>query len=464
LEIVTQMAQLHLDFNQVEKADAMVCQALDKDKGHLAANFIKGRIHLIRGEYPEALERFNFLAKERPRSDSVYYYRALALIHSGEAKLAEQDLLRAVELNPRSINPRLLLAENYLRGRERMLARQQVETILKLAPLDKRAITLAGTLKMLEQDSRGAEEMFNKLVQLYPQEGSSHMRLGAFYSAAGKPERAESQLKKALELEPENRGALAVITEMYLKQKRYDDALNICEIQESWVRNNPQVLAFVKYLEGRICLAKDDRAKALQHFEEAIETDPNLLAAYEGMARIHLLDKRLAEARDRYQEIVSKNPGYVAGYMALGTINDRMGEHEKAAVNYRKALKIDKNFAPAANNLAWNLIGGGGNIDEALGFAQTAKQRMPKSAAVMDTLGWIYSMKGSYLNAIAELHDAVHLDGSNPVINYHLGMVWYKHGQPEKAREFLEKALVVDQEFSEADHARRVLKEIKAKS
>ena len=39
----------------------------------------------------------------------------------------------------------------------------------------------------------------------------------------------------------------------------------------------------------------------------------------------------------------------------------------------------------------------------------------------MDTLGWIYYLKGSYLNAISELQDSVELVPDNPIVNYHLG-------------------------------------------
>ena len=150
-------------------------------------------------------------------------------------------------------------------------------------------------------------------------------------------------------------------------------------------------------------MAKDDRAKALKYFEKAIEIDPNILPAYEAMARIHLMDKKLDQAKAQYENLLRRTPTILPGYMALGTIDDQEGDRKKAESYYRKALEIDRDFAPAANNLAWNLVDGGGNIDEALGLAQKAKEKMPKSPAVMDTLGWVYYLKGSYLNAIARV-------------------------------------------------------------
>jgi len=85
---------------------------------------------------------------------------------------------------------------------------------------------------------------------------------------------------------------------------------------------------------------------------------------------------------------------------------------------------------------------------------------MPTSAAVMDTLGWVYYLKGSYLNAIAELGDSLERDPENPVINYHLGLAYYKNKQTDAAKEYLEKALKIDKNFKGAEEARRILKEI----
>ena len=95
-------------------------------------------------------------------------------------------------------------------------------------------------------------------------------------------------------------------------------------------------------------------------------------------------------------------------------------------------------------------------------YAQIAKEKMPKNAAVMDTLGWIYYLKGSYLNAIAELQDSVELASDNALINYHLGMAYYKNNQANDARVSLQKALELDPNFDGADQARRILKQLKA--
>jgi len=464
LDVMSSIAQLHFEFKRFEEAAATADKVLEKDKGHLATNFLKGRLFLANRDYERALEKFELLARERPHSEMAFYYKALALIQKGEPKMAESDLLKAIELNPNLLDARLILAEAYLRERNKKLARQQIESAQKISPTDVRVLSLLGSLKMLEQDAAGAENIFEKLVELHPGDPTAHVRLGAFYGSAGRLPEAEKNLRKALELSPDQKDALSLLAGIYVQQKKYKEALNLCEEQRERTGTDPSSLAFVSYLEGRVLFLMGETGKALQHFEKAIEADPNTLGAYEAIARVHLTEKRLDQAGEQYESIIRKNPKYVAGHMALGTIYEQLGELKKAEASYRMALSIQNDFAPAANNLAWILVETGGNIDEALGLAQTAKLKMTKNPAVMDTLGWIYYLKGSLLNAIGELQDAVQLDGSNALIHHHLGLAFYENNQFEKAKESLERALSVDQNFKGAEQARKLLREIEIKS
>ena len=193
-----------------------------------------------------------------------------------------------------------------------------------------------------------------------------------------------------------------------------------------------------------------------------METDPSLLAPYVALAQTYGKLERFDEAISQYEALLAKSPDYLAGYMALGTIYDQLDDPEMAEKYYRKALEINNEFAPAANNLAWNLAEKGGNIDEALGYAQIAKQRMPQNAAVMDTLGWIYYLKGSYLNAIAEFRDSVELAPDTATIHYHLGMAYYRNNQLDAAKESLENALKIASDFKGAEEARKILEAIEA--
>ena len=462
LNILLSIAQLHFDFKQMEDAVAVVDRVLEKDSQHPEANFLKGRLALIDRDFDDALECFNLVVRRRPQNSMAHYLKAITLAGKGKSKAAQQELVNTVELNPRLLDARLALAKLYLRERNQVLARQQIEAALNLAPRDIRARMLSGNLKILEQDAKGAEAVFKEVIEEAPDYVAAYVRLGLLYNFMGRQGEALENFEKALQVNPRQTDALALMVNIYIRNKKYDNALQLCRKQRKKIGEQPRHLALIEYLEGNIFLAKKDSKRAQQHFEEAIKIDPNILGSYLALARVYMRTEKIDEAIVQYEAVLHKNPKFLGGYMALGAIYEQRGEKGKAEANYRKALEIKSDFAPAANNLAWSLAERGGNIDEALGLAQIAKEQMPESPAIMDTLGWIYYIKGSYLSAIAELQDSVARDPHNPVINYHAGLAYYKNNQPNKSREFLEKALKIDQNFKGAEQARSILKDIKA--
>jgi tetratricopeptide (TPR) repeat protein len=462
--ILLLIGQLQLDFKHPEEGEATIDRALELDKGHLAANFLKGRLYLQRKDFANALERFDHVTRESPRNAAAYYFKALCQIGKGEPKLAEQNLVKAVELNPQLLNARLLLGETYLRERNEDLAREQIEAALRQAPTNTKVLMLSGNLKILERDAKGAEAAFKKVVELDPTFAPGYVRLGLLYNLTGRKADALKQFQRALDLDPQQTDALALMVGIHVRDKKYDEALRLCEIQKEKISGSPAKLALIEYLEGNLFKAQGASAEAQKRYEKAMAADPNLLAPYVALARIYVEEQRLEDAISQYEAVLTKDPNYVAGYMALGTIYDQKGDGEKAEIHYRKALKIKNDFAPAANNLAWNLAERGKNLDEALGFAQIAKEQMPDNPSVMDTLGWIYYLKESYLSAIAEFNDSLSREPDNAIINYHMGMAQYRNNQADKAKLYLEKALEAEEDFKGAQEARRVLRDIEASS
>ena len=147
--------------------------------------------------------------------------------------------------------------------------------------------------------------------------------------------------------------------------------------------------------------------------------------------------------------------------MALGMIYESEKNYTKAQEYYEKALKINPNFAPAANNLAYLYAEQGGNIDVALNLAQKAKEQVPDDPHISDTLGWIYYKKNISSRAIVYLKEAVEKFPNQPLSRYHLGMAYYKNGNRDLAAKELNEALRLDSGFTGADEAKKTLAELK---
>jgi len=107
----------------------------------------------------------------------------------------------------------------------------------------------------------------------------------------------------------------------------------------------------------------------------------------------------------------------------------------------------------------------GGNLDVALGLAQTARRGMPGSPSVADTLGWIYYRKGAYGPAIESLQQALKLGQQSnfpddPRVHYRLGMAYAKSGQSALARQQFRQVLKINPNSSDAEDAKKQLAEL----
>ena len=58
--------------------------------------------------------------------------------------------------------------------------------------------------------------------------------------------------------------------------------------------------------------------------------------------------------------------------------------------------------------------------------------------AFLDTVGWVMYMNGDYEQAITYSLAAVDKVGTSTLLQYHLGMAYYKSGDLEKAKTHLE--------------------------
>src|SRR5258706_15270835 len=143
--------------------------------------------------------------------------------------------------------------------------------------------------------------------------------------------------------------------------------------------------------------------------------------------------------------------------MLLATMYDRNGDRAKANEHYEKILNMNGSFAPAANNLAWNLVLLDGNLDIALRWAEKARDVEPQNPQIADTLGWVIYKRGNFAKAMELLVESSRgFENKNPEVLYHLGMAYYKGGERLKANDVLRKAVTIGR-FEGFEEARTIL-------
>jgi tetratricopeptide (TPR) repeat protein len=281
--------------------------------------------------------------------------------------------------------------------------------------------------------------------------------MGLSRKLQGKPKDAAGFFAQAVEKNPKD---LAAINEHIFALAAAKDTAKAKKVLDETVAKEPKN-PLLWEMVGRFQLASGKPAEAEAAFLKSIELEPEFTAPYYQLGIIYATQKKFPEAEKRLMKVIEKNDKNVGARTLLGMVLNYEGKIDAANKEYRKVLTISPKHTLAANNLALNLADGGGNLDEALKFAQIAREAAPEEPSVGDTLGWIYYKKGLIDTAYPLVADAAGKMKNNATVRYHHGMVLAKKGKNKEAAAELKAALSLDPKFAGVDEARKTMAELK---
>jgi tetratricopeptide (TPR) repeat protein len=244
---------------------------------------------------------------------------------------------------------------------------------------------------------------------------------------------------------------------LHVLKDEFDIAIEKCNRRIILFSDRPELAAYVYNLKGGLYLSRKELSLAEKAFAKAISLSPDFLKPYYSLARLYLIKKDENKAIAQYQTILEKQSDQTAPHMMLGTIYSLQKKFDLSEKHYREALSINPDFTPAANNLAYLLAEQGRNYDEALTLVLKADKQKPDDPFIKDTLGWIYYRMGEYDKAVQLLTESTEKIPDNAILHYHLGMALFKKGETQLAKRHFEKALKLNNNFSEADEVRKIL-------
>jgi tetratricopeptide (TPR) repeat protein len=261
---------------------------------------------------------------------------------------------------------------------------------------------------------------------------------------------ARTSAEEALKQSPEDVPALNMLVQSYSAQNQ--PSIGLQKARE-YAQRQPASASVQVYL-GQLLSTNGDRVGARKAFEAALADQPGLATAELSLAEMDTTEGKRDEARKRLSAVVSSDPNSIPGRLFFAQLEIADGKTAAAIEQYRKTLALDENNIYALNTLAY-LLAESKQPDEALKYAQKAKELAPDNAAVDDTLGWAYFQKGLYSLAVTHLESATAKEDTARR-KYHLAMAYLKAGDPKRGRQTLNAAMKMDPNLPEAQAARQV--------
>ncbi len=266
-----------------------------------------------------------------------------------------------------------------------------------------------------------AAEMLDRVVALEPKHKRAWLILGSAHAAQQQYESAVAAFRKQLELDPYDEFANNGIGGVYLQQQKYEDAVAAFRKQLEIKPLDPTAQASLGYALHR-----------LGKYEEAVHE----------LEKAAVLDSKSADLQ-----------------VNLGRAYLKLSKPEDALKAFDKAVELQPSTT-TFNNVAYELSLANTHLDRAQQYAESAVaataaqlrnislsrltvddlQRVSSIAAYWDTLGWVFFQKGDLEKAEKYVAASWLLDFHGEVGD-HLGQIYEKRGQKEKAIQQYARAL-----------------------
>jgi len=325
-------------------------------------------------EYKKAIEEYTKAVEAQPSSATYLSNRAAAYISNGQYINALEDCTRADELDPN--NPKILLrlARIYTSlGR----AQDALDTYARIQP-PASAKDIAPAKAMLQHIAVAEDALKNGTT------GSMALH-------------ALDQAEKLLGLGAQKPRKWQLMRgEAYLKMGNVNALGDAQNVAMSLLRNNsadPEALV----LRGRALYAQGENEKAIQHFRQALNYDPDFKNAVKYLRMVQKLDRMKADgnadykagrwqaAIDKYSEALEVDPLNKGTNSKLlqnrALCKTRLKDYTGAIEDCERAIALDPSYTKAKKTKA-TALGQSGNWEAAVRELKELQEQDPSDSGI----------------------------------------------------------------------------------
>ena len=278
-------------------------------------------------------------------------------------------------------------------------------------------------------------------ISLDSQYGEAYRYLGRFQNEMGVYEEVESNLLRAIELNPADLDAHLWVAEYYASFGSYESALEhydrLLEAQEA-LDNDTLYSVWIRKADAQEALDRID--EAFESYQTAISLDPDRVEAYADIGRLYVFRndyEQAVEYLDSAIETVSDDP---TSFVNRGEAHAGLQNYTEAIADFNRALKLDPNTIIA--------YVGRGQINIKLGDYVAAIADFNQAITRDNSYSTAYFLRGlalfeseNYQSAIKDFSTVIEMNTSTNEAYAYRGLAYEQLDDDEAAKSDLQTAL-----------------------
>jgi tetratricopeptide (TPR) repeat protein len=432
---------------------------------------------------------------------AAYYHYTLAHMYEeqvtvyGRSELANkamEEYRLAIEADPSSEFLTSGLAELYVKTGRIRDAVLEAQDILKRDPNNLEAHKLLGRIYLrslgdMPGGGNGSEnvlklaiEQYEQIVKIEPDNVDDHLLLGRLYRLNNDLQKAETELKTAVKLDPDSEEAVTTLSLLYSDEGDTTHALQVLSSVPDTGRSAKLYAALGATYEQR-----KDYKSAIDAYKHAIQLDRDNLDAIRGLAENLLNDGQIDAALDQYKVIADANPEDAQTYLRISEIYRRQGKYDQALESLKKAEAMVPDALEVPYNIAV-VYQAQARYDEAVKILQDLLKKTEKSessysqadrnnrAIFMERLGMVYRDQENYTAAVEAFRRMIPLGDDNARTGYQDVIDTYREAKqwPQAtaaAKEAVQKLpndrelrMVLDAQLADTDDPEKPLADVRS--
>ena len=443
---------------------------------------------------------------ESIEGNQVLSARGLSFIYAERAALrfsrlqningAENDIRKAIELNPKSVDAKWILAqilkERFLssidqngRGNRKTKALEEEmllvgQQIIELDPDHGEAHDYLGGIARYLGKIDLAITSYKALTRILPFRAEYHWQLGNLYESQNRLAEALQSYERVITIHPEQISVWNRLGQLYLQTGNNTAAvrsfLTVLEsiesgtvpppsrnsswteveahsgislayqAQDNFEKAEHHITSAIALLEERALSIRSGNRTSRARSRERIELAVRIRDARYTLAQIYLRFNDAQKAVGTFEKILAVDDKYVPALTGIGIAYQMLDDMTQAENYLRKAIGLtsQEELPDAYNALGYLYAEQGTKLDEAAALVRRALKSAPTSGAYLDSLGLIYFKQGKLDAAIENLEQANHYLPDTPEILLHLADAYLEKGLKEKALQTLEHAVQIE--------------------
>ena len=365
------LGNLLLAGGKIDDAQAQANAVMAAQPNNPDVHAMLGAIAAKRGQKDQALNELHRALELDP--NRAAFHEDLALLQAGDptkTSSVEDELKKAVALDPKSVNAKLLLAAFYAKSSRWQEAEKTSWDAVATDPKSLSARESLTRIILKQGDQPRAEQVLRQASKDLADDPQGVRILADYYAGSGQMDKAKAEFASLSTKYPKNISVQKGYIRVLLEVKDYATAQKV--VTELMKKNakDPEVAglngivllnngnasdavnalmdatknfpkdAFLQYWLGRAALSKGDSDLAEKSLRQAADLNPSRLDAEEELARIAAQRGDMNLLSDVADKTIAAAPRFPGGYVWRSLVEVSRNSPDKAEADLKTAMSV----------------------------------------------------------------------------------------------------------------------------